>query len=151
MHNWQRYWQFIVLHWTLQTSAWLTACCVLTFVHLAKFLEEWLCGFWDCLLSADLENGGDDKEQGIAFWALVVHQVLFLSTALWSCLKIPDIQVWEGGGGAFSDFSWHRHEPGRKTAFGAKQSMALRTYQTLKKKALMVIACLECLLFLFTY
>lgn len=74
------------------------------------------------------------KGAGNCLLALVVHEAPFLSTALWFWLKILGIQVWKGCGGAFSDFSWHRREPGRKTGFSAKQPMALRTYQTLKKK-----------------
>lgn len=84
---------------------------MLTFVYLAKFLGEWLLGFGYCLLSADLENGRDGKDQGVFFWALVFCQALSLCAARWSGLEIAqDIQVGKGCSGALTDFLWHECE-----------------------------------------
>lgn len=73
---------------------------MLTFVYLAKFLGEWLLGFGYCLLSAELENGRDEKDQGVFFWVLVFCQALSLCAARWSGLIAQDIQVGKGCSGA---------------------------------------------------
>lgn len=60
---------------------------MLTFVHLAKVLDERLHGFGDCPLPADLENGGDEKDQEVFLVGAIVSGPVPLH---WSLVPLED-------------------------------------------------------------
>lgn len=63
-----------------------------------------------CLLTWKME---EMKKIRKFFWWGPLCQALFLSTGLWSRLKILwNIQIWEGCNGAFTNFSWHGYGQG---------------------------------------